>query len=72
MEIDYQLIVNKLRADLENLAEQDAEFRKKVNLKDNSSMICQHRAYISALNDTLKAQAERYRVGYKPIQERFP
>ena len=75
MTIDYELVVSELREDLENLAKKDAEFRAKVceglNKDSRSDMVCQHRAYVTALDDALKATAERYHVESKQIFPKF-
>ena len=80
MTIDYGLVVRELRDDLENLAQQDADRRVKTcaDLEDThfdratrAKVVASHCMYVKALDDALKATAERYHAEYKPLSPRF-
>jgi|SaaInlStandDraft_4_1057021.scaffolds.fasta_scaffold342166_1 hypothetical protein len=73
MTIDYQLVASELREDLENLAQKHGVFTSKVcaDLDDTSELKLRHRAYVTALNDALRATCGRYHTEYKPIDEKI-
>ena len=72
MPIDYELVVNELKGDLEKIAKRNGDFAKMVcehSKETGAKFNLEHKHYIKALNDALKATSKRYNVKYTPISE---